>query len=133
MNFDAMKAYFNESMNFRVIYYRHKWLTIDRFDNHYITSYVREIDLKRTLDDKETIFPLNRRERVKYVALSSVLLVKSERIKLSKSIIFLSITSSKLFIYMVIDYCLYWVLDRIRYNSKICHYLYFFILPTRNR
>jgi len=40
---------------------------------------VREIEFKRFLDKKETIFPLHQSERFKYIALSSILLVKSEK------------------------------------------------------
>ncbi|XP_001604108.3 DC-STAMP domain-containing protein 2-like isoform X2 [Nasonia vitripennis] len=103
----------------RVVYYRYKWLTSDRFDNHYISGYMREIDLKRARQDKETIFPLNQRERSKYAPVSSVLLIRSEKVKLTKSAVFLSITSVKLAIYMAIDYCLFWLLDKIRYHGRI--------------
>ncbi|KAJ8687119.1 hypothetical protein QAD02_022913 [Eretmocerus hayati] len=102
----------------KVMYYRYKWLTSDRFDNHYISGYMRDIDLRRARLDKETIFPLNRRERRKYATLSSVLLVKSERIRLAKSLVFLLNASIKLGIYMAIDYCLFWVLDTIRFHAE---------------
>lgn len=108
---------------FRVLRYRYKWLTSERFDNRYITDDLRTIDLIRTRQDKETVLPLNRRERNKYVPLSSVILIKSERTKLSKSIIFLSLATVKLIAYMLIDYCLYWVLNTIqlygRFQSKV--------------
>ena len=110
----ATKVHLYTLKNQRVIYYRYKWLTSDRFDNRYISGYMREIDLKRARGDKETIFPLNRRERNKYVPLTSMLLIKSERIKLAKSAVFLATTSVKLAIHMAVDYCLFWILDTIR-------------------
>lgn len=107
----------------RVLRYRYKWLTSERFDNRYITDDLRTIDLIRTRQDKETVLPLNRRERKKYVPLSSVILIKSERTKLSKSVIFLSLATVKLITYILIDYCLYWVLNTIhlygRFQSKV--------------
>lgn len=75
-------------INFRVIHYCHKWLTKDQFDNHYITHHVREIEFKRFLDKKETIFPLHQSERFKYIALSSILLVKSEKKSCRKQLFF---------------------------------------------
>lgn len=77
---------------------------------------MREIEFKRFLDKKETIFPLHQSERFKYIALSSILLVKSEKKKLSKTVVFLLITSAKLCVYMLVDYCFFWILTRIRYS-----------------
>ncbi|XP_068981009.1 DC-STAMP domain-containing protein 2-like [Bombus flavifrons] len=121
MNF--ITSFFMFFIILRVLRYRYKWLTSERFDNRYITDDLRTIDLIRTRQDKETVLPLNRRERNKYVPLSSVILIKSERTKLSKSIIFLSLATVKLITYMLIDYCLYWVLNTIqlygRFQSKV--------------
>ncbi|XP_060823568.1 DC-STAMP domain-containing protein 2-like [Bombus pascuorum] len=121
MNF--ITSFFMFFIILRVLRYRYKWLTSERFDNRYITDDLRTIDLIRTHQDKETVLPLNRRERNKYVPLSSVILIKSERTKLSKSIIFLSLATVKLITYMLIDYCLYWVLNTIqlygRFQSKV--------------
>ncbi|CAL7950629.1 unnamed protein product [Xylocopa violacea] len=107
----------------RVLRYRYKWLTSDRFDNHYITNDLRTIDFVRARQDKETVLPLNLRERNRYAPLSSVTLIKSERIKLARSVMFLSLATMKLLVYMSIDYSLYWVLDTIqihgRFQSKV--------------
>jgi hypothetical protein len=51
----------------RVIHYRLKFLTSDRFDNRFITSDFLEIDLQRAKHDLETVLPLNRREKRHYV------------------------------------------------------------------
>ncbi|XP_014221315.1 DC-STAMP domain-containing protein 2-like [Trichogramma pretiosum] len=102
----------------RVIYYRYKWLSSDRFDNRYISSLMREIDAKRARLDKETIFPLNRREREKYTSLGSLFLIQSERRRLGRTVVFLATSSCKLAVYMLVDYCLYWLLDTISRHGQ---------------
>ncbi|XP_046833011.1 DC-STAMP domain-containing protein 2-like [Vespa crabro] len=114
-----LTAFFIFFMLLRVLHYRHKWLTSERYNNKYITDDIRTIDLIRARQDKETILPLNPRERNRYVSLSSVKLIKTERIKLVKSAMFLSLTSVKICMYIMTDYSLYWVLDTIRYYGRI--------------
>lgn len=108
---------------FRALRYRYKWLTSDRFDNRYITNDLRTIDLIRTRQDKETVLPLNPRERNRYVPLTSMILIKSERIKLTRSLVFLGMATMKLVAYMSLDYSLHWVLNTIqlygRFHSKV--------------
>lgn len=103
--------------------YRYKWLTSERFDNRYITNDLRTIDLVRVRQDKETVLPLNPRERNKYVPLTSVVLIRSERVQLARSIMFLGLNTINLIAYMSIDYSLYWVLNIIqvhgRFRSKV--------------
>lgn len=41
--------------------------TRSRFDNRYVTKDLRDLDLKRVREDRDTVLPLNRRERGKYV------------------------------------------------------------------
>ncbi|EGI58274.1 DC-STAMP domain-containing protein 2 [Acromyrmex echinatior] len=106
-------------MLLRILRYRHKWLTSDRFDNRYLTDDLRTIDLIRTRQDKETILPLNRRERNRYIPLTSVTLIKVEKIKLAKSVVFLGLTTFKICIHMMADYSLYWILSTIRYHGRI--------------
>ncbi|KAG5324991.1 DCST2 protein, partial [Pseudoatta argentina] len=106
-------------MLLRILRYRHKWLTSDRFDNRYLTDDLRTIDLIRTRQDKETILPLNRRERNQYIPLTSVTLIKVEKIKLAKSVVFLGLTTFKICIHMMADYSLYWILSTIRYHGRI--------------
>ncbi|XP_043264952.1 DC-STAMP domain-containing protein 2-like [Colletes gigas] len=107
----------------RVIHYRYKWLTSERFDNRYITSDLRTIDLIRARQDKETVLPLNSREKNRYVPLSSVMLIKSEKLKLARSAVFLGMATIKIMSYIAIDYSLYWVLNIIqihgRFQSKV--------------
>ncbi|XP_076544271.1 uncharacterized protein LOC143305224 [Osmia lignaria lignaria] len=116
-------SFFTFFILLRVMRYRYKWLTSERFDNRYITDDLRTIDLIRARQDKETVLPLNPRERNKYVPLSSVMLIKPERLKLGRSAVFLCLATVKLGSYMIIDYSLYWVLKTIqlygRFQSKV--------------
>ncbi|XP_036138924.1 uncharacterized protein LOC105838921 [Monomorium pharaonis] len=114
-----MTAFFIFFMLLRILHYRHKWLTSERFDNQYLTDDLRTIDLIRTRQDKETVLPLNRRERNQYIPLTSVTLIKVEKVKLAKSIVFLSLTTFKICIHMMADYSLYWMLSTIRYHGRI--------------
>ncbi|KYN04262.1 DC-STAMP domain-containing protein 2 [Cyphomyrmex costatus] len=114
-----MTTFFIFFMLLRILHYRHKWLTSDRFDNRYLTDDLRTIDLIRTRQDKETILPLNRRERNQYIPLTSVTLIKVEKIKLAKSAVFLGLTTFKICIHMMADYSLYWILSTIRYHGRI--------------
>lgn len=99
--------------------YRYKWLTSERFDNRYLTEDLRTIDLIRTRQDKETVLPLNHRERNQYIPLTSVVLIKVERVRLAKSAVFLGLATLKICIYMMVDYSLYWVLNTIRHHGRI--------------
>ncbi|EFN71290.1 DC-STAMP domain-containing protein 2 [Camponotus floridanus] len=114
-----MATFFILFMLLRIIHYRHKWLTNDRFDNQYLTDDLRTIDLIRTRQEKETILPLNRRERNQYIPLTSITLIKVEKVKLAKSAVFLCLTTFKICIHMMADYSLYWILSTIRFHGRI--------------
>ncbi|XP_060806892.1 DC-STAMP domain-containing protein 2-like [Amyelois transitella] len=103
---------------FRAKYYQHMFETRSRFDNKYITKEIRDLDLNRLRHGRETILPLNKRERSKYVSTTSFRLAASEKIHLNRSIVFMTITTFKLLIHMVADYSLYWVLMTIQYHGK---------------
>ncbi|KAF3430240.1 hypothetical protein E2986_05482 [Frieseomelitta varia] len=121
MNF--VTSFFIFFIILRVLRYRYKWLTSERYDNRYITNDLRTIDLIRARQDKETVLPLNIRERNRYVPITSIRLIKSERTKLAKSIVFLSLATIQLIMYVSADYCLYWILNTIqlygRFQSKV--------------
>ncbi|XP_061723433.1 uncharacterized protein LOC133529677 isoform X2 [Cydia pomonella] len=102
----------------RAKYYLHMFRTRSRFDNRYVTKELRELDLKRQRQGRETVLPLNTRERAKYVATSSIRLLPSERMYLTRSIVFMVITTLKLMIHMVADYSLYWVLMNVRFHGS---------------
>ncbi|GBP35634.1 Ubiquitin-like domain-containing CTD phosphatase 1 [Eumeta japonica] len=103
---------------FRAKYYQHMFETRSRFDNRYITKELRDLDLRRARENRDTILPLNTRERAKYVDAKSFRLVASEKLKLSRSVVYMMITTFKLLVHIVADYSLYWVLMTIRYHGR---------------
>ncbi|XP_063389376.1 uncharacterized protein LOC134675144 [Cydia fagiglandana] len=113
----ALTGLFLMLLLLRAKYYLLMFRTRSRFDNRYVTKELRELDLKRQRQGRVTVLPLNTRERAKYVATSSIRLLPSERMYLTRSIVFMVITTLKLMIHMVADYSLYWVLMNVRYHG----------------
>ncbi|XP_045506601.1 uncharacterized protein LOC123702833 isoform X2 [Colias croceus] len=103
---------------FRAKYYQHMYETRSRFDNCYVTKELYELDWKRFQEGRDTILPLNRREKAKYIPTTSFRLVTTEKVFLSRSAVVMAITTFKLMIHMVADYSLYWVLMTIRYHGR---------------
>ncbi|KAK9892024.1 hypothetical protein WA026_018212 [Henosepilachna vigintioctopunctata] len=68
--FNCAASLFFLFLIYRVIDYRHKFLTKERFDNRFLTRNLADIDLRRAAMDKETILPLNRRERKRYITVT---------------------------------------------------------------
>ena len=50
----------------RVYYYRYKYLSSDKYDNCYINKYIVEMDLRRAKMNKETVLPLEPREKTRF-------------------------------------------------------------------
>ena len=68
---------------------------MDRFDNTYISPLIEEIDRKRKDMKKETILPLNFREKFKYFKISKGTVFQKSRIKIySNEILHLSLANS---------------------------------------
>ncbi|XP_052744849.1 DC-STAMP domain-containing protein 2-like [Bicyclus anynana] len=103
---------------FRAKYYQHMFETRSRFDNLYVTKELCELDLKRYLEGRVTILPLNKREQAKYINVTSFRLVTTEKRYLTRAVVFMTITTFKLLIHIVADYSLYWVLTTIRYHGR---------------
>ncbi|KAJ2940494.1 hypothetical protein O0L34_g6426 [Tuta absoluta] len=102
---------------FRAKYYQNMYETRSRFDNRYVTKELIDLDLKRLRHGKETVLPLNKREKGKYIKTTSFRLVSSEKVHLSRSVVTMAITTFKLLIHMIADYSLYWVLMTIRHHG----------------
>lgn len=69
--------------------------------------------------NKDSVLPLTRKEGNKYARAKSCVLLRSEKLKLIKSIIFLVISSIQLLSIIMIDYSLFWLLSTIRrYGRK---------------
>lgn len=56
------------SLYSRAKYYQQMFETRSRFDNRYVTKELRDLDLRRLRQGRETVLPLNTRERAKYVS-----------------------------------------------------------------
>ncbi|CAK1541097.1 unnamed protein product [Leptosia nina] len=104
---------------FRAKYYQHMYETRSRFDNRYVTQELYEIDLKRFQEGRDTILPLNRRERTKYIPTTSFRLIATEKVFMSRSAVFMMITTFKLMIHIIADYSLFWVLTTIEHHGRL--------------
>lgn len=51
----------------RVLQYRRKYLTVDSFDNKYLTQELYDLDERKQILDRPTILPLTRVEKNKYI------------------------------------------------------------------
>lgn len=118
--------------------YKYKYLTVDRYDNYYISQDIKDLDEQRIKLDKDAVLPLTRMEANKFVEVCPVIvlfcsnfyaiifqltswkLVKPEKKKLAKSGIFLFVTSVQMGSILMTDYFLFWLLDIIRrYGSNM--------------
>ncbi|XP_055383719.1 DC-STAMP domain-containing protein 2 [Condylostylus longicornis] len=99
---------------FKSMYYKHKYMTSNQFDNYFITKEFVDIDNQRKSMRKELALPLTKKEERRYVKISSMTFVKSEILKIGRSVIFLIITTTQIFCTCLIDYSLYSILNMMR-------------------
>ncbi|XP_078000576.1 DC-STAMP domain-containing protein 2-like [Glandiceps talaboti] len=99
--------------------YRRKYLVKDRYDNCYVTSLFIEMDDKRASMNKETLLPLKREERSKYIRPFSMKLAKLEKFSMVTGL--LMWFSQSLWVALIIcaDYGAYWLLNMIHVNSAL--------------
>ncbi|XP_057651832.1 DC-STAMP domain-containing protein 2-like [Diorhabda carinulata] len=116
--FSSTASLFFIFMIVKVIIYRYRFLTSDSFDNKFITKDFFKIDMKRAKINRETVLPLNSRERKIYVNIKSTKLTDVEKKKLKKAVTTLATINMKAAIYIGIDYCLYWILNLISYYGR---------------
>lgn len=102
----------------RAIKYKHKFLTKDRFDNFYINHEFLAIDEQRKSNNMETILPFTSREKRKYIRLTSIYLIRKEKLRVARSAFFLIISSIQLGSIILMDYSLFWILLTIRRIGK---------------
>ncbi|KAL0271510.1 UNVERIFIED_CONTAM: hypothetical protein PYX00_008582 [Menopon gallinae] len=103
---------------FRVYYYKYKYLSSDSYDNRYITSYIAELDLRRLKANRETILPLELRERKHYCSATSLRLLRSEVESILTTMLVLSLSTFQIAAFMLCDYGLYWVLFTIYHEGQ---------------
>ncbi|XP_052098978.1 DC-STAMP domain-containing protein 2-like [Mytilus californianus] len=98
----------------KAVIYRQKYLSSDKFDNYYLTYKVQEVDQRRKQMGKERIYPMTRKEKRKYVASTSIKLVRRERCKMAKGFFILFIAGCHASFYLMSDYGLWWLLTMLR-------------------
>ena len=101
----------------RAVRYKMKYLTRDDYDNHYISQDFKDVDEERKRLDHELALPLTRKERGKYIELTSIKLIKSEKIRIARTMVFLFISSMQILSIIAMDYSLFWLLATIRYHG----------------
>ncbi|XP_062705075.1 DC-STAMP domain-containing protein 2-like [Aedes albopictus] len=99
----------------RSVRYKMKYLTKDSFDNFYINRDFIAIDEHRRTLNRDTILPLTRKERNRYIHLTSMTLIRKEKLRIARSAVFLFVSSIHILGLMAADYCLYWLLAMIRH------------------
>ncbi|CAG2196969.1 unnamed protein product [Mytilus edulis] len=62
------KAFETAFTRCKAVLYRQKYLNSDKFDNYYLTFKVQEVDQRRKQMGKESIYPMTRKEKGKYVS-----------------------------------------------------------------
>ncbi|KAL4097578.1 hypothetical protein QTP88_022329 [Uroleucon formosanum] len=103
----------------RVLRYRHKYLTVDSFDNKYLTNELYELDERKQILDRPTIMPLTRVEKNKFIERTSTHLLPRERKALFRSLAILLLATFKILIQMAVDYSLYWILITVRKYGRL--------------
>uniref|UniRef100_A0A2S2QN30 DC-STAMP domain-containing protein 2 n=1 Tax=Sipha flava TaxID=143950 RepID=A0A2S2QN30_9HEMI len=103
----------------RVLQYRQKYLTIDSYDNKYLTQELYDLDERKQILDRPTIFPLSRIEKNKYIDRTSVHLLPRERKALFRSLAIMVLATFKILIQMAVDYSLYWILITVRKYGRM--------------
>ncbi|XP_074653206.1 DC-STAMP domain-containing protein 2-like [Tubulanus polymorphus] len=103
----------------KAIIYRHKYCTNDRFDNRYLSFYLRDIDERRSEIGHSTIFPLSGKLTKKYASSLSPFLVGPEKVKLITGVVFLAGMLLHTVFYLACDYGLYWLLYLIKKHAEV--------------
>ncbi|XP_063217826.1 DC-STAMP domain-containing protein 2-like isoform X2 [Bacillus rossius redtenbacheri] len=103
---------------FRIWCYKRKFLTAEHFDNVYITQDFIELDVRRAAKDMETVLPLTRVERTQYIVMRSFRLIRTEKQKLARQFLILSVGSFKILTYLFIDYGLFWLMMIIKKHGR---------------
>lgn len=117
--FELLSALLMITIILRAFYYKYKYLSNERFDNFFITAELVAIDDERKRKQLDTLLPLARHERRKYIPLDSCRLVRKERWKIARSSFFLFIATIQLVSIIMTDYSLFWILALIRRFGKM--------------
>ncbi|XP_061389998.1 DC-STAMP domain-containing protein 2-like [Musca vetustissima] len=112
---DMLSLFMFALIVFKAIYFRLKYLHNFSYQNYYITKDFVEIDENRKNLHMETALPLSFMEKMKYPWLTDCRLTHQEWLAISRSGVFLAISSIQLFCICFADYSLFWLLAMISY------------------
>ncbi|NWS78440.1 DCST2 protein, partial [Crotophaga sulcirostris] len=102
----------------QALYYRHRYLQDDTFDNIYITRRFMELDQQFAEQGKATVLPLTNWERGRYISPVGLLLSQQEQHRYGLQLV--GVLRHVMFGFSIIlaDYSLFWLLDLIRHHLK---------------
>ncbi|VVC30076.1 Dendritic cell-specific transmembrane protein-like [Cinara cedri] len=103
----------------KVLKYRQKYLTIDSFDNMYLTTELYELDERKQILGLPTILPLTRIENNTYIERTSIRLLPKEKKALLRSLAIMILATFKIFVQITMDYSLYWILITVRKYGRL--------------
>ncbi|XP_030375646.1 DC-STAMP domain-containing protein 2-like [Scaptodrosophila lebanonensis] len=99
----------------KAIYFYMRYMHSREYQNIFLTKPFYAIDRQRKRLGQETVLPLKRTERRKYIKLSSLRLTNSEWLLIARNAFFMLITSLQLFCVCFVDYALFWLLATMSY------------------
>ncbi|XP_038078168.1 DC-STAMP domain-containing protein 2-like isoform X2 [Patiria miniata] len=99
--------------------YYHNYRVKDKHDNWYVTDYMQMIDEKQEALGRETLLPLKRKERRKYITTTSVYLARPEKRRIVLGFVMWSTQVCYAVVLMVADCMAYWFLDLVRMHSEL--------------
>ncbi|XP_050303167.1 protein sneaky-like isoform X2 [Anthonomus grandis grandis] len=99
--------------------YEEKYLKDIEFDNIYLTKYFRKIDARRKQQDKPTLLPLKKMERLLIVDPKTLKPLKTERESILRETFILVLEMITASTFILLDRLFYEALDLIRRHAKI--------------
>ncbi|XP_022248360.1 DC-STAMP domain-containing protein 2-like, partial [Limulus polyphemus] len=106
-------------MTFRALLYRWRFRKSESFDNYYLSWLIIDLNIKRSMDGKETIFPLTNSEAKRYIKPLSVRLLPHEKRNLASAVFGLIGHGIQIIVYITIDYTMWKLLEMVRHHGAV--------------
>ncbi|EDS42666.1 conserved hypothetical protein [Culex quinquefasciatus] len=100
------------------IHYKTNYLSRDDYDNCYIGQEFYAVDKRRESMQLPRVLPLTRREQNCYIPLTSLYLLRQERLRIARNAFFLFLSTIQIAGIVSADYCLYWLLTIVGQASR---------------
>nr|XP_018669385.2 DC-STAMP domain-containing protein 2-like [Ciona intestinalis] len=97
----------------KALKYRHKYLTVIKFDNFYITDKFIKLDKRRKRKEEIAVLPLRARENSFYVSPNRIWMSRRELKKFTKGMSLLTFGFLYTLAVIFVDYSFYWLLQKI--------------------